>query len=135
MSRRMGQAESSPSGFAEEIGVEWLDLDPDDARARIAVEPRHLQPFGIVHGGVLTTLAESLTSAATNGAVREDGMVAMGQANDTTFLRPILDGHVNASATPRHRGRTTWVWDVEITDDDGRTCALARVTIAVRPRR
>ena len=131
----MGQAESSPSGFAEEIGVEWLDLDPDDARARIAVEPRHLQPFGIVHGGVLTSLAESLTSAATNGAVREDGMVAMGQANDTTFLRPILDGHVNASATPRHRGRTTWVWDVEITDDDGRTCALARVTIAVRPRR
>jgi uncharacterized protein (TIGR00369 family) len=61
-------------------------------------------------------------------------MVAMGQANDTSFLRPIRDGHVNAAATPRHRGRTTWVWDVEITDDDGRVCALARMTIAVRPR-
>lgn len=131
----MGQPETTPSGFAEEIGVEWLSLDPDDARARIAVEPRHLQPYGIVHGGVFAALAESLTSAATYGTVREDDMVAMGQANDTTFLRPIGDGYINAAATPRHRGRTTWVWDVEITDDEGRVCALARMTIAVRPRR
>jgi 1,4-dihydroxy-2-naphthoyl-CoA hydrolase len=135
MSASMGQPETTPSGFAEEIGVEWVSLDPDDARARIKVESRHLQPFGIVHGGVFASLAESLTSAATYGAVRDDGMVSMGQANDTTFLRPIGEGYINASATPRHRGRTTWVWDVEITNDDGQTCALARVTIAVRPRR
>jgi 1,4-dihydroxy-2-naphthoyl-CoA hydrolase len=131
----MGQSEKTPNGFAGEIGVEWLNLDPDDARARLAVEPRHLQPFGVVHGGVFASLAESLTSAATYGAVREAGMVAMGQANDTTFLRPISEGFVNASATPRHRGRSTWVWDVEMTDDDGRVCALCRMTIAVRPRR
>ena len=131
----MGQAETAPSGFADEIGVEWVNLDPDDARARIAVEKRHLQPFGIVHGGVFSSLAESLTSAATYGAVRGEGMIAMGQANDTTFLRPITDGHIHAAATPRHRGRTTWVWDVEITDDGGRTCALSRMTIAVRPAR
>jgi 1,4-dihydroxy-2-naphthoyl-CoA hydrolase len=131
----MGQPEPTPAGFAEQIGVEWIELDPDDARARIAVEPRHLQPFGIVHGGVIASLAESLTSAATYGAVRDEGMVAMGQASDTTFLRPILEGHVNAAATPRHRGRTTWVWDVEISDDEGRACALSRMTIAVRPAR
>jgi 1,4-dihydroxy-2-naphthoyl-CoA hydrolase len=131
----MGQPETTPSGFAEEIGVEWVNLDPDDAQARIAVEPRHLQPNGIVHGGVFASLAESLASMATYGAVREEGMVAIGQANDTTFLRPIADGYINASSRPRHRGRTTWVWDVEISDDEGRACALARVTIAVRPRR
>jgi len=131
----VGQPETTPSGFDEEIGVEWLSLDPDEARARIAVEPRHLQPFGVVHGGVFASLAESLTSAATYGAVREEGMVAMGQANDTTFMRPITEGHVNARATPRHRGRTTWVWDIEMTDDDGRPCALSRMTIAVRPAR
>jgi 1,4-dihydroxy-2-naphthoyl-CoA hydrolase len=131
----MAEPEIPPGGFAEEIGVEWLNLDPDDARARIAVEPRHLQPYGIVHGGVYAALAESLSSVATYAAVNEEGMVSMGQANDTTFLRPIAAGHINASATPRHRGRTTWVWDVEITDDEGRVCALARMTIAVRPRR
>ena len=131
----MAQPEIAPDGFAGEIGVEWLNLDPDDAHARIAVEPRHLQPGGVVHGGVYASLAESISSAATYGVVREQGMIAMGQANDTTFLRPIGEGHLNATATPRHRGRTTWVWDVEITDDEGRVCSLARVTIAVRPRR
>jgi 1,4-dihydroxy-2-naphthoyl-CoA hydrolase len=131
----MGRPETHPSGFAAEIGVDWLSLDPSDARARIEVEERHLQPFGTVHGGVYSALAESLCSAATYEAVREDNMAALGQANDTTFLRPILEGHVNARAEARHRGRTTWVWDVEMSDDADRVCALARVTVAVRPRR
>jgi 1,4-dihydroxy-2-naphthoyl-CoA hydrolase len=131
----MGQREDIPAGFAEEIGVEWIDFDPDNASARIAVEPRHLQPYGIVHGGVYATLAESICSAATNGAVSGDGMVAMGQSNDTAFLRPIGEGHIIATAQARHRGRTTWIWDVEMSDDEGRVCALSRMTIAVRPRR
>jgi 1,4-dihydroxy-2-naphthoyl-CoA hydrolase len=131
----MGQEESNPTGFAEEIGTEWIDLDPHSAQARITVQPRHLQPFGIVHGGVYATLAESICSAATYNAVHDDGMVAMGQANDTTFLRSISEGDITATARTRHRGRTTWVWDVEITDDEGRVCALSRMTIAVRPRR
>ena len=131
----MGQAENIPSGFAEEIGTEWIDFDPENARARVKVESRHLQPFGTVHGGVYAALAESICSAATYDAVRSDGMAAMGQANNTTFLRPILNGHVNAVARTRHQGRTTWVWDVEMLDDEGRACALSRVTIAVRPRR
>jgi 1,4-dihydroxy-2-naphthoyl-CoA hydrolase len=131
----MAEPETAPSGFAEEVGVEWIDLDPDNARARVRIEPRHLQPFGIVHGGVYASLAESLCSAATYGAVRDDGLVAMGQSNDTTFLRPISDGYANATARSRHRGRTTWVWDVDVTDDEGRLCALSRMTIAVRPQR
>jgi 1,4-dihydroxy-2-naphthoyl-CoA hydrolase len=131
----MGQEETLPSGFAEEIGTEWIDLHPDNARARIKVEQRHLQPFGIVHGGVYASLAESLCSTATSLAVQEDGMVALGMANSTTFIRPISEGHVNASARARQRGRTTWVWDVELTDDEGRVCALVRMTAAVRPRR
>ena len=61
---------SVPSGFAEEIGVDWLELDPDGARARIEVAAMHLQPYGIVHGGVYSSLAESLTSAATYEAVK-----------------------------------------------------------------
>jgi 1,4-dihydroxy-2-naphthoyl-CoA hydrolase len=131
----MGQEEANPTGFAEEIGTEWIDFDPDNARAKIAVERRHLQPYGIVHGGVYATLAESICSAATYNAVREDGLVAMGQSNDTTFLRPIGEGTITATAKTRHRGRTTWIWDVEMTDDEGRVCALSRMTIAVRPQR
>jgi 1,4-dihydroxy-2-naphthoyl-CoA hydrolase len=131
----MGEDERFPSSFADEIGVEWIDFDPDNARAKIAVERRHLQPFGIVHGGVYATLAESICSGATYHAVRDQNMVAIGQSNDTTFLRPIGKGTINATARTRHRGRTTWVWDVELTDDEGRVCALSRMTIAVRPQR
>lgn len=131
----MREPETTPSGFANEIGVEWTDLDPENARARIEVEDRHLQPFGVVHGGVYASLAESLCSVATYVAVRENDEVALGMANNTTFLRPISSGHVNAVAQVRQRGRTTWVWDIEMTDDDGRVCALSRMTIAVRPGR
>ena len=131
----MGVLEDIPSGFSDYIGTEWLDLGPEEARARIELKQHHLQPNGVVHGGVYTSLAESICSAATYRVVRDQGMVASGQANSTTFLRPISAGHVNASARTRQRGRTTWVWDCELSDDDGRVCALVRMTIAVRPQR
>jgi 1,4-dihydroxy-2-naphthoyl-CoA hydrolase len=131
----VGQPEDKPTGFAEEIGTEWIDFDPDGARARIKVEPRHLQPNGVVHGGVYASLAESICSAAAHHAVKDDNKIALGMANSTTFLRPITEGHVNALARTRQRGRTTWVWDCELSDDEGRVCALVRMTVAVRPRR
>ena len=120
-------------GLGELIGIEYLQTGPDEVRARVEVGDHIRQPFGLVHGGVYAALAESMCSAATWLAVRGDGMAAMGQANSATFLRPITEGYVNAVARPRHRGRTTWVWDVEITDDQGRACTLVRMTIAVRP--
>lgn len=120
-------------GFSELLGIEYLSTAPERARARVPVDDRLRQPFGIVHGGVYASLAESLCSVATYEAVHAEGMVAMGQSNQATFLRPIAAGHVNASANARHRGRTTWIWDCELADDDGRICALVRMTIAVRP--
>jgi 1,4-dihydroxy-2-naphthoyl-CoA hydrolase len=133
----MAQSGEPPArdGFSELIGIEYLDAPDGEARARVEVKAHLMQPFGTVHGGVYSSLAEALTSLGTWTAVRDDGLVAIGQANQTTFLRPITGGHVNAHAVARQRGRSTWVWDVEITDDDGRTCALARTTIAVRERR
>jgi len=92
-----------------------------------------LQPMGIVHGGVYATMAEGMTSEATFRAVYPDGNVAVGMSNQTSFLRPITKGTIHAEGRCRHRGRTTWVWEVDFTDDDGRLCALTRVTIAVRP--
>ncbi len=114
-------------------GLELLEHSPDEARARVRVRDAIKQHMGLVHGGVFASIAESITSIATARAVYEDGMSAQGLSNQTSFLRPILDGTVHAVARRRHRGRTTWVWDVEITDDLDRLCALVRMTIAVRP--
>jgi 1,4-dihydroxy-2-naphthoyl-CoA hydrolase len=115
------------------LGFETLESGPELARGRFPVEDRVKQPFGLVHGGVLAAIAESLCSQATFTAVAGDGLAAQGLSNHTSFLRPIVAGTAHAEARRRHRGRTTWVWEVEITDDDGRVCALSRVTMAVRP--
>ena len=124
-----------PAHLAELLGIEIVDPGPDPALARLPVTPGVCQPFGIVHGGALAALAETICSLATYEAVRGDGMLAMGQSNQASFLRPIRAGTVHAEARPRHRGRTTWIWDTEIADDDGRLCSLVRMTVAVRPGR
>ncbi len=104
-------------------------------RATVAVREDLKQPAGLVHGGLYASMAESLASLATHFAVQEDGRAAMGLSNQTSFLRPITQGTVHAEARARHRGRTTWVWEVDFTDDEGRLCALTRMTIAVREPR
>ena len=121
------------SHFDALLGTEWLDDDPDHARVRLAMRDELRQPVGLLHGGVMSTLVESVCSRATALAVLEDEMMAMGQSISVSFIRPVTEGHADVHAKARHRGRTTWVWDAEVVDANGRLCALAQMTIAVRP--
>jgi 1,4-dihydroxy-2-naphthoyl-CoA hydrolase len=116
-------------------GLEVVDHGDGWIKGRVPVSDRVRQPAGLVHGGIYASMAESLASIATYVAVAPQGKVAMGLSNATSFIRPILDGTVHAEARALHRGATTWVWDVEITDDEGRLCAVTRMTIAVREPR
>lgn len=114
-------------------GLQVLEMSDEEVRAQVVVRDGVKQPMGLVHGGVFASIAESITSSATAVAVwREHGQIAMGMSNQTNFLRPITEGTVHAHARRRHRGRTTWMWEVDITDDAGRLCAVVRMTIAVR---
>jgi len=122
-------------GFDRLYGLELLDYSDTEVRARVPVREELKQPAGLVHGGLYATVAESLASLATALAVAEEGNTAVGLSNYTSFLRPITEGTVHAHATRLHRGRTTWVWDVRFSDDANRTCAVTRMTIAVRPVR
>lgn len=115
------------------LGVEYLEVGEERAVGRLAVEDRVRQPYGIVHGGAYAAVAESLSSRATFEAVWGDGMVALGLSNSTSFLRPAFGGVITSEARRLHRGRTTWLWDVDHRDEEGRLCAVSRVTIAVRP--
>lgn len=121
------------SHFDVLLGTEWLGDDPDRARVRLPLRDELRQPFGLLHGGVMSSLVESICSRATALAVADRGMIAMGQAISVNFIRPITEGAIEVEARARHRGRTTWVWDVEVRDDEVRLCALAQMTIAVRP--
>jgi 1,4-dihydroxy-2-naphthoyl-CoA hydrolase len=129
---RMDLPHAIEQGFDGLYGLVVDEIGDGLIRAHVDVEDRHLQPAGLVHGGLFASIAESTTSMATYFAVQADGKSAQGLSNQTSFLRPILSGTVHATARARHRGRTTWVWEVEITDDQERLCALVRMTIAVR---
>jgi 1,4-dihydroxy-2-naphthoyl-CoA hydrolase len=113
-------------------GVDLIEVSEEVVRGEVAVRDELKQAAGIVHGGVYASIAESLASLGTALAVMPDGKMAMGLSNQTSFLRPISRGTIYAEARRRHRGRTTWVWEVEITDDEGRLCVLTRMTVAVR---
>src|SRR3954469_17601168 len=106
-------------------GLALIDLEIDSAtetevRGRVAVTDGLKQPLGLVHGGVFAVIAEEMTV---------DGGRAI--ANQTSFLRPVTEGVIHAVARRRHRGRTTAVWEVDVSDDAGRLCAVVRVTVAL----
>lgn len=119
--------------MAEALGLEIGEFDEERITGHFAVTDAVRQPFGIVHGGAYAAMSETLASVATYMFVQANGEIAVGQNNDTSFLRPASEGTVHAEGTRRHRGRTSWVWDFDFTDDQGRLCAISRVTIAVRP--
>lgn len=121
------------SHFDALIGTEWIDDDPEHARVRVPMRDELRQPVGLLHGGVISSLVESVCSRATALAVMGDGMMAMGQSISVSFIRPITEGHAEVTAKARHRGRTTWVWEAEVKDSANQLCALAQMTIAVRP--
>ena len=116
------------------LGFEVLEMGEDHASARFEVQNKHRQPFGIVHGGVYAALAEGLCSGATYMHVAKDGKIAVGSSNHTSFLRPVSEGVVTAEARAVHSGRTTWVWECEFRNQQGKSCAVSRVTLAVLPK-
>ena len=115
------------NSFDALYGLELIETHADRASARVLVRDQVKQPMGLVHGGLYSSIATAV-------AVYPEGSFAVGMSNETKFLRPITQGTVHATAVRRHKGRTTWIWDVDFTDDDGRVCAISRMTIAVRPQ-
>jgi 1,4-dihydroxy-2-naphthoyl-CoA hydrolase len=132
MSMRIPLPNEAAVGFDALYGLELIEVSGDVACGRVVVRDELRQPAGLVHGGVYAAVAESLASYGTALAVMPEGRIAMGLSNNTSFIRPVTGGTIHAMARPRHRGRSTWVWEVELLDDDDQLCALVRVTIAVR---
>ncbi|MGH2916656.1 MAG: PaaI family thioesterase [Solirubrobacteraceae bacterium] len=120
-------------GFDYLYGLQIDELSGDGARGSVQVRDELRQPGGRVHGGVAAAISHSLACGAT-AAAAGGGIVAEVLSNQTSYLEPLAGDTIRAQARPLHRGRTTWVWEVQIADDAGCLCALARVTVAIRPR-
>jgi 1,4-dihydroxy-2-naphthoyl-CoA hydrolase len=124
----------SEGNLVDVLGFQGFEFDGEAAATlRMPVHDGVKQPFGIVHGGAFAALAETVCSRATYDAVAPK--LALGQANETVFMRAVRSGTVEARARAIHRGGTSWVWDVEMRDDEERLCASSRLIIAVRDAR
>jgi 1,4-dihydroxy-2-naphthoyl-CoA hydrolase len=115
------------------LDLEWLELSDEVAHVRFEVRENLKQPLGLMHGGIYSAVAETLASVGTVYGVWKDGKIGSGMSNYASFLRPALEGKLDAVARCRGRDDDRWVWNTDFTDEQGRLCAVVEVTIAVRP--
>lgn len=119
--------------MVEHLGIEFTELTDNSLSARMPVDQRTKQPFGLLHGGANVVLAETLGSVAGNLVVPDDRMV-VGVEINANHLRAVRDGYVVGTTTPVHLGRSTQVWDIKIEDADGKLSCVSRLTLAVVPK-
>ncbi|MEV0365803.1 PaaI family thioesterase [Nocardia fusca] len=126
--------EVSKGTFADLMGLHVTELGPDRVRGEWTVTPQLHQPAGIQNGGVLCTVVETLASTGGAAWYGERGVV-VGVNNNTDFLRAVRDGKLTAEATPLHRGGLQQLWQVVVTDEDGRLVARGQVRLQNLPHR
>ncbi|MCW2595318.1 MAG: hypothetical protein QOF92_3002 [Pseudonocardiales bacterium] len=115
-------------GLNAAMGFQLDEAGPDRVVMSWTVGPQHLQPYGIVHGGVYCSVVEASASVGAALWFGERGKV-VGAANHTNFLRSVRAGKLTATATPIHRGRSQQLWLVEVTDDQSRVAARGEVRL------
>ena len=116
-------------GFDSLIGLTLTSVTEDEVVASIEVRPELLQPYGLLHGGVLCSVVETVGSVAGATWFGDRGHV-VGTSNHTNFLRAVRDGVLTAVATPIHRGRTQQLWSVDIRDAEQRLVAKGELRVA-----
>ena len=123
------------SGFDRLIGLELEQVSADEVTATLTVTPELLQPYGLLHGGVLCSIVETLGSVGGAAWFGERGNV-VGTSNHTNLLRSARDGaQLQAVATPVHRGRTSQLWSVEVRDEQDKLVATGQLRVANLPAR
>ena len=121
------------ASMVEHLGIEFTEVTDNSLSAKMPVDQRTKQPFGLLHGGANVVLAETLGSVAGNLVVPDDKMV-VGVEINANHLRAVREGYVIGTTTPVHLGRSTQVWDIKIEDADGKLSCVSRLTLAVVPR-
>ena len=124
----------SRENMGTHIGIEWLETGDDFVKARMPVDDRTRQPYGLLHGGASCVLAETIGSIASAMVIDHDSFYCVGLEINANYIRGVSEGYVTGTAKPLHLGRTTHVWDIRITDERERLVCVSRLTVAVLPR-
>lgn len=118
-------------GFNNALGLQFTKADPDEYVAEIEITDRHLQPYGLVHGGVYAGMIETLCSTGAALTVWGENKTTVGLENNTSFLKAVRGGRLRCTARPLLLGKRTHVWEAGIHDDQGRLVASGRIRLMV----
>jgi 1,4-dihydroxy-2-naphthoyl-CoA hydrolase len=117
------------SAFLEAAGLQLDVIEPSYVSGWIDLGAERHQPWGLVHGGVYTSAIESAASPGASLAVQDHGLMAVGVNNNTNFLRSMTAGRVAVEARPLQQSRTQQLWEVRLTDDEGRLVAVGQLRL------
>ena len=123
-------AQSAVNTAVGHLGIEFTEIGDDYLRARVPVDARTVQPYGLLHGGVSVVLAETLGSSGAHFSSPE-GHRCVGLDINANHLRGVMSGWVTATARPIHRGKTTQVWQIDLTNEAGELTCVSRLTMAM----
>ncbi|PID40188.1 MAG: hypothetical protein CR984_04450 [Proteobacteria bacterium] len=118
-------------GFNNSLGLHFIKADHNECVAEIKVADNHLQPYGLVHGGVYASMIETLCSTSAALTVWEENKSTVGLENSTSFLKAVRGGRLRCTARPLVLGKRSHVWEAHIHDDQNRLVATGRVRMLV----
>ena len=121
------------SGLPRHLGIEVTEIGVDYVRARMPVEERVHQPYGMLHGGASVVLAETLGSVGSMLVVDPAKFRCFGQEINANHIRSVSSGYVTGTARPLHIGRSSQVWEIRIVDERDRLVCVSRITLFVQP--
>lgn len=121
--------------IGEHIGIEFTEVGDDYIAARMPVDHRTVQPYGILHGGSSVVLAETLGSVAAHFVVNNELFQTVGIEVNANHIRSARSGWVTGKCTPLHIGGSTHVWEIKITDEGGKLICVSRLTVAIIKKR
>ena len=125
-------SEVRAANMAQKIGIAFTELGPDYLKARVPVDARTTQPFGILHGGASCTLSETLGSVASWMTIDPEKYRAVGIDINASHIRAVTEGYVVGHCTPLHTGRRMQVWQTDITEEaTGKRVCISRLTVAI----
>ncbi|PSL43557.1 uncharacterized protein (TIGR00369 family) [Salsuginibacillus halophilus] len=116
------------------LGIEIIEITPDEVVAEMPVHAATHQPFGLLHGGASVALAETAASVGTFNQIDPETEAAVGLEINANHLRSKADGKVTATAAPLHKGQSTMVWEIRITDEEDALICVSRCTVAIKKR-
>ena len=116
------------------VGIRFIDYGDDWIKASMPVNERTKQPYGRLHGGASVALAETLGSLASYMMIDPETQICVGTSIQANHIRPGTSGFAHGKASLIHKGRTTHIWNIDITNDEGKMLCACRLTMAILPK-